>query len=69
MRVFEVFLRSGTKVEIVAEVLQEAQGEDSKVYFYRDKGLKQITAYFHREEVAGIIFGPENASAASPRFR
>jgi hypothetical protein len=35
---------------------------DQKIYFYRDNGLKQLVAYFIREEVAGIILGPDNVS-------
>jgi len=59
MRIFEVHLRSGTKAEITAEVLQDE--EKDKLYFYRDKSLKQLVAYFNRDEVAGIIFGQENS--------
>ncbi len=35
MRVFEVHLRSGAKVEVTAEVLQDNPGNDDKIYFYR----------------------------------
>jgi hypothetical protein len=69
MRVFEVLLRSGAKTEITAEILQDSAGADSKIYFYRDKSLKQLAAYFNREDVAGIIFGQENSSTLRNRFR
>jgi hypothetical protein len=62
-------LRSGAKTEITAEVLQDSAGSDSKIYFYRDKSLKQLAAYFNREDVAGIIFGQENSSTLRNRFR
>ena len=61
MRVYEVVLRSGAKTEITAEVLHEDPSVDNKIYFYRDKGLKQLVAFFVRDEVAGIILGPESA--------
>ncbi len=60
MRAYEVVMRSGAKNEVMAEVLHDDPGLDDKIYFYRDKCLKQLVAYFLREEVAGIILGPEN---------
>jgi hypothetical protein len=68
MRVYEVVMRSGAKNEIMAEMLHDDPVVDDKIYFYRDKGLKQLVAYFLREEVAGIILGPENPSAV-PRYK
>jgi hypothetical protein len=62
MRIFEVVLRSGARAEVTAEIFQEKPGEDDRIYFYRDKGLKQLAAYFNRDDVAGIIFGQDNAS-------
>jgi hypothetical protein len=62
MRIFEVVLRSGARAEITAEIFQEKTGEDNKIYFYRDQGLKHLAAYFNRDDVAGIIFGQDNAS-------
>jgi hypothetical protein len=62
MRVFEVILRSGAKAEIMAEVLHDDYGKDNKIYFYKDEGLKQLVAYFNREDVAGIVLGPDNAN-------
>ena len=68
MRAYEVVLRSGAKTEVMAEVLHDDPALDEKIYFYRDKGLKQLVAYFLRHEVAGIILGPENSSAV-PRYK
>ena len=68
MRAYEVVMRSGAKNEVVAEVLHDDPGLDDKIYFYRDHGLKQLVAYFLREEVAGIILGPES-SIAAPRYK
>ena len=68
MRAYEVVMRSGAKTEVMAEVLHDDPGLDDKIYFYRDKGLKQLVAYFLRDEVAGIILGPENSSAV-PRYK
>jgi hypothetical protein len=62
MRVYEVIMRSGAKNEITAEVLQEDPAVDNKIYFYRDKGLKQLVAFFVRDEVAGIILGPDSGA-------
>ena len=67
MRVYEVVMRSGAKSEVMAEVLHDDPGMDDKIYFYRDKGLKQLVAYFLREEVAGIILGSETPSVV-PRY-
>jgi hypothetical protein len=64
MRVYEVVLRSGAKAEVAAEVLHDDAGNDNKIYFYRDLGQKQLVAYFLRDEIAGIIVGPDNSSAA-----
>ncbi len=64
MRVYEVVLRSGAKAEVAAEVLHDDASNDNKIYFYRDLGQKQLVAYFLRDEIAGIIVGPDNASAA-----
>ena len=68
MRVFEVLLRSGAKAEVTAEILHDTTEQDNKIYFYRDKSLKQLAAYFNREDVAGIIFGQENSSTIRSRF-
>ena len=68
MRAYEVVMRSGAKNEVMAEVMHDDPTVDDKVYFYRDKGLKQLVAYFFREEVAGIILGPDNLSGA-PRHK
>jgi hypothetical protein len=68
MRVYEIIMRSGAKNEVTAEVVHDDPGVDDKIYFYRDKGLKQLVAYFVRDEVAGIILGPDNASGG-PRYR
>jgi hypothetical protein len=62
MRVYEIVLRSGAKNEVTAEVMHDDPGLDDKIYFYRDTGQKQLVAYFLREEVAGIVLGPDNAS-------
>ena len=67
MRVYEVVFRSGAKAEITAEILHDDPGIDNKIYFYRDKGLKQLVAYFLRDEIAGIILGPDNAATMSRR--
>ncbi len=47
--------------------MHEDPAIDDKIFFYRDKGLKQLVAYFVRKEVAGIILGPDNA--AVPRHK
>ena len=60
-------MRSGAKNEVTAEVIRDEPALDDKIYFYRDKGLKQLVAYFIRDQVAGIILGPDNASAV-PRY-
>jgi hypothetical protein len=62
MRIYEVVMRSGAKNEVMAEVMHDDPGLDTKIYFYRDKGLKQLVAYFLRDEVAGILIGPDNAT-------
>jgi len=67
MRAYEVVMRSGAKNEVTAEVIRDEPAVDDKIYFYRDKGQKQLVAYFLREQVAGIILGPDNASAV-PRY-
>jgi hypothetical protein len=66
MRVYEVVMCSGAKNEVTAEVVHDDPAMDDKIYFYRDKGLKQLVAYFIRDQVAGIILGPDNA-AGGPR--
>jgi hypothetical protein len=68
MRVFEVVMRSGAKNEVTAEVMHDDPALDDKIYFYRDKGHKQLVAYFLRNEVAGIVLGPDNASTV-PRYK
>ena len=67
MRVYEVVMLSGAKNEVTAEVLHDDPEVDDKIYFYRDKGLKQLVAYFHRDQVAGIILGPDNAAGVQRR--
>jgi hypothetical protein len=59
MRTYEVIMRSGTRSEIVADVLLDDPAHDPKIYFYRDPAQKQLVAVFLREEVAGIILGPD----------
>jgi hypothetical protein len=68
MRVYEVVMRSGAKNEVTAEVMHDDPALDDKIYFYRDNGQKQLVAYFLRNEVAGIILGPDNASGV-PRHK
>jgi hypothetical protein len=68
MRVYEIVMRSGAKNEVTAEVVHDDPALDDKIYFYRDKGLKQLVAYFIRDQVAGIILGPDNA-AGVPRYK
>jgi hypothetical protein len=63
MRAYEIVLRSGAKTEVTAEVIHDDPSIDDKIYFYRDKGQKQLIAYFLRDQVAGIILGPDNAGA------
>jgi hypothetical protein len=63
MRVYEVVLRSGAKAEVSAEILHDDASNDNKVYFYRDHSQKQLVAYFLRDEIAGIVVGPDNATA------
>ena len=67
MRVFEIILRSGAKAEILAEILHDDSGKGDKIYFYNDKSLNQIVAYFNRADVAGVIFGPDKAPSSSRR--
>ena len=67
MRAYEVVMRSGAKNEVTAEVIRDEPALDDKIYFYRDKGQKQLVAYFLRDQVAGIILGPDNASVV-PRY-
>jgi hypothetical protein len=68
MRIFEVILRSGAKAEVMAETLHDSAANDNKIYFYRDKGMKQLVAYFNREDVAGMVLGPDN-STVIPRYK
>jgi hypothetical protein len=68
MRVYEVVMRSGAKSEVTAETLHDDPALDDKIYFYRDINQKQLVAYFLREEVAGIVLGPDNASGM-PRYK
>jgi hypothetical protein len=64
MRVYEVVMRSGAKTDVTAEVMHDNPAHDNKIYFYRDNSQKQLVAYFLREEVAGIVLGPDNATGA-----
>ena len=68
MRIYEIVMRSGAKNDVTAEVMHDDPSLDNKIYFYRDIGQKQLVAYFLREEVAGIILGPDNASGG-PRYK
>jgi hypothetical protein len=62
MRVYEIVLRSGAKIDVTAESLHDDVNEDNKLYFYRDKTHKHLAAYFLRDEVAGIVLGADNPS-------
>ena len=65
MRVYEVVMRSGAKNEVTAEVMLDDAEVDERIYFYRDNSLKQLVAYFIRDEVAGIVLGPDNVSGSA----
>ena len=65
MRVFEVFLRSGTRAELHAESLHDDARNEDKIYFYGDKSQNHVVAYFLRSEVSGIVFGPDKASTVT----
>ena len=67
MRVFEVFLRSGAKAELQAEILHDDSRNGDKIYFYGDNSLNQIVAYFNRADVAGVVFGPDKATQVPRR--
>ena len=69
MRIYEVVMRSGAKNEVTAEVLHDDPTLDDKIYFYRDKGLKQLVAYFIRDQVAGIILGPDTGAVQGSGYR
>ncbi len=69
MRVYEVVLRSGAKAEVTAEIMHDDAARDTKIYFFRDKGQKQMVAYFLREEVAGVILGQDSGSTVPARYK
>jgi len=56
---------SGVKNEVTADHMQDDPAADGKIYFYRDKAMKHLVAYFIREQVAGIILGPDNVNVIS----
>ena len=62
MRTYEIVMRSGAKSEVTAEIMYDDPALDTKIYFYRDTGQKQLVAYYIRDEVAGIVLGPDNVS-------
>jgi hypothetical protein len=68
MRVDEMVFRSGAKAEVTAEILHDDIAVDNKIYFYRDSEQKQLVACFLRDEIAGIILGPDNARTM-PRYK
>jgi hypothetical protein len=68
MRVFEVILKSEAKAEITAEVLHEDSAKDNKVYFYNDKCQRQLVAYFNRDDIVGIVLGPDNTASNRQRL-
>jgi len=46
MRTYEIVMRSGAKSEVTAEIMYDDPALDTKIYFYRDTGQKQLVAYY-----------------------
>jgi len=64
---YEVIMRSGSKHQIMAEVLLDDPENDDKIWFFHDKAETQVVATFLREQIAGLIIDLDNSSAV-PRY-
>ena len=55
-------MRSGASVDVVAQVMVDDPAA-SEIYFYQDEGGHHLAATVRREEIAGLILGPQKSSA------
>jgi hypothetical protein len=59
MRVYQVIMRSGAKIEVQANFMQDEPDNHNVIYFYRDEARSLLAASFVRDEVAGLIIGSD----------
>lgn len=55
-------MRSGANLDVVAQVMID-NPDTAEVFFYQDEGGHHLAASVRREEIAGLILGPQNSSA------
>jgi hypothetical protein len=66
MRLYRIVMRSGTNVDVVATAMVD-DPSNSEVFFFSDEAGNHLAATVRREEIAGLILGPQKASAISQR--
>jgi hypothetical protein len=60
-------MKSGVNVDILAENMHDDAAHSPALYFYRDEGKRLLTATIQREEIAGMIFLPEDFNSPHRR--
>jgi hypothetical protein len=55
-------MRSGVHLDFVAKLMIDDPAA-SEVFFYRDEAGHDLAATVRREEIAGLILGPQKSSA------
>jgi hypothetical protein len=57
-------MRSGVNVDILAQVKVDEPGA-TEILFYQDEAGHHLAATVRRDEIAGLILGPQKAGAIS----
>jgi hypothetical protein len=55
-------MRSGANVDVLAKIMVDEPGA-SEILFYQDEAGHHLAATVRREEIAGLILGPQKSSA------
>ncbi len=68
MRNYRVVLRSGASFDVLAQMVVDEPSVSDDVRFFHDEAGHQLAATVKREEIAGLIMGPQKSSAFTQRL-
>lgn len=63
MRLYEIVLRSGAKMDIFAKSMSDDPKQSDSIRFYHDEGGHSLAATVKRDQVAGLIFHLSKSSS------
>ena len=63
MRLYQVVLRSGTSVNILAKAIVDDPAISEDLLFFQDEARRHLAAVIKRNQVAGLILHLQKSSA------